>query len=49
MTELEKRPYTVEESQIIRKRQATRSRILAVVLIAMCVLFYAITIVKIGS
>ncbi len=49
MTDQEQRPYTVEESRIIRERQAVRSRILAVVLIAMCVLFFAITIVKIGS
>lgn len=49
MTDLEQRPYTLEESRIIRKRQAMRSRILAAVLIGMCVLFYAVTIVKIGS
>jgi hypothetical protein len=49
MTDPEPRAYTEEESRIIRQRQAARSRILAFVLIGMCVLFYALTIVKIGS
>jgi hypothetical protein len=49
MTEPETRAYTLEESRIIRARQAVRSRILAAVLVAMCVLFFAVTIVKIST
>jgi hypothetical protein len=47
MTEAE-RPYTVEETRIIRERQAARSRVMGIVLIALCVLFFLITVVKIG-
>lgn len=48
MTDQELRPFTKEESQIIRARQAARSRAMGVLLIGLCVLFFAITIVKIG-
>lgn len=48
MTEQEQRPYTIEESRIIRERQAARSKVMALILVAMCVLFFAITLVKIG-
>ncbi len=41
-------PYTPEETRLIRQRQAARSRIMAVLLVAMCVLFFAITVAKIG-
>lgn len=48
MTELEQRPYTKEETRIIRERQASRSRVVGVLLIGLCVLFFAITVAKIG-
>jgi hypothetical protein len=48
MTESEQRPYTIEESRIIRERQAARSKVMALILVGMCVLFFAITLVKIG-
>jgi hypothetical protein len=48
VTESEQKPYTVEESRIIRDRQAVRSRVMALVLVGLCILFFAITLVKIG-
>ena len=48
MTMPDNRPYTPEETQLIRKRQAARSKIVAVLLIGMCVLFFGITVAKIG-
>lgn len=42
------RPYTPEETLLIRQRQAARSKIMAVLLAAMCILFFGITVVKIG-
>ena len=48
MTDPDHRPFTKEETQLIRQRQAARSRIMGIVLIAMCVLFFLITVVKIG-
>ena len=48
MIENEREPYTVEESRIVRERQAARSKVMALVLAGMCVLFFAITLVKIG-
>jgi hypothetical protein len=47
-TELVRGPYTIEESRIVRERQAARSKVMAVILIALCVLFFTITLVKIG-
>ncbi|MEP7351389.1 MAG: hypothetical protein ABI668_15755 [Sphingorhabdus sp.] len=44
----EERPYTPEETKLIRQRQAARSRIMAALLVAMCILFFAITVAKIG-
>lgn len=44
----EQRPYTAEETRLIRERQAARSRVMGLVLIGLCVLFFLITIVKIG-
>ena len=37
-----------EQSRQVRARQAARSRILGVLLLALAALFFAITIVKIG-
>ena len=48
MTQPEQHSYTVEESRVIRARQAARSRIMGIVLIGLCALFFMITIVKIG-
>jgi hypothetical protein len=48
MTEPVDRPYTAEETKLIRKRQAARSKIVAVLLVGMCVLFFGITVAKIG-
>ncbi len=48
MTTPEQTPYTLEETRLIRRRQAGRSRITAILLIGMCVLFFAITVAKIG-
>ncbi|MEM1133316.1 MAG: hypothetical protein AAGH53_10290 [Pseudomonadota bacterium] len=39
---------TLEETHAIQKRQRERSRLMAVGLIALCILFFLITIVKIG-
>ena len=48
MTTPEEQPYTPEQTRIIRERQATRSKILAVLLVGMCLLFFGITVAKIG-
>jgi len=48
MSDAEPRVYTAEESRLIRERQAGRSRVMGIILIALCILFFAITIVKIG-
>lgn len=48
MTEPEQRSYSLEETRLIRARQAARSRVMGLVLIGLCVLFFLITIVKIG-
>lgn len=48
MTDQDPRPYTLEETRLIRERQASRSRMMALLLAGMCVLFFAITVVKIG-
>ena len=48
MTTPEETPYTLEETRLNRQRQAGRSRITAILLIGMCVLFFAITVAKIG-
>ncbi len=44
----ESRIYTPEETALIRQRQAARSKIMAVLLVAMCILFFGITVAKIG-
>lgn len=38
----------IEQSREIRARQQARARVLGLVLGALCILFFAITIVKIG-
>jgi hypothetical protein len=48
MTQPEQTGFTAEETRIIRQRQAARSRIMGVVLVALCVLFFMITVAKIG-
>ncbi|WP_373476743.1 hypothetical protein [Sphingorhabdus sp.] len=48
MTQPERTGFTAEETRIIRQRQAARSRIMGVVLVALCVLFFMITVAKIG-
>lgn len=48
MTEPEQRSYSLEETRLIRARQAARSRVMGLVLIGLCVLFFLITVVKIG-
>jgi hypothetical protein len=48
MTQPEQSPYTVEETALIRKRQAARSRVMGVALVGLCILFFLITIVKVG-
>ncbi len=40
--------YSAEENALIRKTQAARSRIMGALLLGMCVLFFAITVAKIG-
>lgn len=39
---------SLEESAAVRARQAGRSRAMAIVLFGLCILFFAITVVKIG-
>lgn len=39
---------SLEESRLVRQRQAGRSRVMGLVLLGLCVLFFAITIVKVG-
>lgn len=41
-------PIDPETTKLIRSRQRSRSVATAVVLVALCALFYAVTIVKIG-
>lgn len=48
MTQNEDTPYTVDETRIIRARQAARSRVMGVALVGLCILFFLITVVKVG-
>lgn len=48
MTQHENTPYTAEETRIIRARQAARSRVMGVALVGLCILFFLITVVKVG-
>ena len=40
--------FSPEQSRKIRERQIERSKVMGLILFALCVLFFAITIVKIG-
>jgi len=48
MTQPEDAPYTVDETRIIRERQAARSRVMGMALVGLCILFFLITVVKVG-
>jgi hypothetical protein len=48
MTDTKKRPYNKTETRQIRARQAARARMTAIGLILLCVLFFGITLVKVG-
>ena len=48
MTQSDQSPYTAEETALIRKRQAVRSRVMGVALVGLCILFFMITVVKVG-
>lgn len=48
MSQPEHRPYSVEETKIIRARQAARSKVMGLILLGLCVLFFLITVAKIG-
>ena len=48
MTQPEQLPYTAEEIALIRKRQAARSRVMGIALVGLCILFFLITVVKVG-
>ncbi|MFC4291466.1 hypothetical protein ACFOWX_03455 [Sphingorhabdus arenilitoris] len=39
---------SADETRLVRERQDARSRVLGMILLGMCVLFFAITVVKIG-
>lgn len=48
MTESDHHPYTPEETRLIRERQAARSKVMGLVLVGLCILFFLITVAKIG-
>ncbi|WP_420605925.1 hypothetical protein [Novosphingopyxis sp.] len=48
-TQTREEALTREESQHVRARQQSRANMLAVVLMALAVLFFAITVVKVGG
>jgi hypothetical protein len=48
MIESEGRVFNKTESRLIRQRQAARARITAILLFALCALFFGITLVKVG-
>ena len=48
MTQPEQSGFSADETRIIRARQAARSRIMGIILVALSVLFFLITVVKIG-
>ena len=39
---------SAEETKLVRARQDARSKALGMILLGMCVLFFAITVVKVG-
>ena len=48
MTQPDQSPYTAEETALIQKRQAARSRVMGIALVGLCILFFLITVVKVG-
>ena len=48
MTQSDQSPYTAEETALIRKRQAARSRVMGIALVGLCILFILITVAKVG-
>jgi hypothetical protein len=48
MTQSDQSPYNAEETALIRKRQAARSRVMGIALVGLCILFFLITVVKVG-
>jgi hypothetical protein len=48
MTQNQPSAFTAEETAIIRKRQAARSRFMGVALVGLCILFFLITVAKVG-
>jgi hypothetical protein len=48
MTQSDQSPYTAEETALIRKRQAARARVMGIALVGLCILFFLITVVKVG-
>lgn len=40
--------FDSDQSQLIRERQKSRSNMMGIILLSLCVLFFAITIAKIG-
>jgi hypothetical protein len=48
MTQSDQSPYTAAETALIRKRQAARSRVMGIALVGLCILFFLITVVKVG-
>jgi hypothetical protein len=40
--------YSAEENALIRKTQAARAKMMGLLLLGLCVLFFAITVAKIG-
>jgi hypothetical protein len=48
MTQNQPSAFTAEETAIIRKRQAARSRVMGVALVGLCILFFLITVAKVG-
>ncbi len=48
MNSLETKAFNKTESRLIRRRQAARARITAILLFVLCGLFFGITLVKVG-
>ncbi len=48
MTDQKKTHYNKTETRQIRARQAARARVTAIFLFLLCVLFFGITLVKVG-
>jgi hypothetical protein len=48
MTEQKPEMLSTEQSRLVRERQQGRARMMGLILGGLCILFFAITIVKIG-